>query len=116
TEDIERDLAKITSASGASSKKEVTQQEHAFETMSSSQAASLADSTSTSPTPTPSARCDRSVLDPYLIHLRPASYAGLSPSALLAANDRRDRTNAEVAKTDIGQAAASQHPVAFRIA
>ena len=64
TKDIERDFAKITSSSGASSKKEVAQQEHGFETMSSSQAMSLADSTSTSPTPTPSARCDRSVLDP----------------------------------------------------
>ena len=116
TKDIERDLAKITSSSGASPKKEVAQQEHAFETTSSSQATSLADSTSTSSTPTPSARCDRSALDPYLIHLRSASSAGLSPSALLADSDRRDHTNAEVARTDIEQAAASQHPVAFKIA
>ena len=84
--------------------------------MSSLQATYLADSTSTSPTPTPSARCDRSVLDPYLIHLRSTSSAVLSSSALVATNDRRDRTNAEVARTDIGQAAASQHPVAFIIA
>ena len=116
TKDIEQDLTKITGSSGASSKKETAQQEHAFETMSSSQATYLADSTSTSPTPTPSARCDRSVLDPYLIHLRSTSSAGLSPSALLASNDRRDRTNAEVARTDVGQAAASQHPVSFLIA
>ena len=116
TKDIEQDLSKITGSSGASSKKETAQQEHAFETMSSSQATYLADSTSTSPTPTPSAQCDRSVLDPYLIHLRSTSSAGLSPSALLASNDRRDRTNAEVARTDVGQAAASQHPVSFLIA
>ncbi|CAB1112810.1 unnamed protein product [Ectocarpus sp. CCAP 1310/34] len=97
----------------------ISRQENELENKSSSSASALAGSDSHTTT----AGSSNSIgvpkedpIEPYIIELRKASQDGLSPEACRARDERRDRTNAEVADTDIGAVAALQHVAAFSIA
>lgn len=117
-DEVSSDFNKISSSSDATLSADMTRQEAEFKRMTGAHTASLANASTTAPasTSTSASRCDPTVMDPYLIKLRTEASVGLSPSAVLASDARRNRTNEEVAATDVGAVAASQHPVAFKIA
>ena len=96
----------------------MSQQESRLKEKTSSSVSSLSD-----PEPTPATAassttptCGRGSIEPYLIDLRKAAEDGLSERACLDLNERRDRTNNEVAATDIGAAGPQQDQAAFQIA
>ncbi|CAB1117516.1 unnamed protein product [Ectocarpus sp. CCAP 1310/34] len=97
----------------------MSRQENELENKSSSSASALAGSDSNR-TPAASSSSfgvpNEDPLGPCIMELRKASQDGLSPEACRARDERRDRTNAEVAGTDIGAVAALQHVAAFTIA
>ncbi|CAB1096245.1 unnamed protein product [Ectocarpus sp. CCAP 1310/34] len=113
------DVECITTLTATSAEAALARQESTLTSMKNSQAASLGGRTATTPNADPHPPTNHSdpvAIEPYLVQLHETLCAGLSQSSVIASNARRNRNNQEVARTDMGAAELSQHPVAFRIA
>ena len=119
SDDLNADLARITSSSPTSATSVMAMQKATLDAMSNRRVASLAEAA------TPSShsssndnviRCDPAVLDPYIMELRDAFRVDKSPSQIEADDARRMRNIEEVARSPVGALTASQHPVAQRLA
>ena len=118
-QNVQADVARISSSSGVTAEASIARQEKAFETLDGSRVASLGGEIGTPGGATPSAnsgKCNEAVLEPYIIQLRARMSEGKSLSQINADLARRERNNEDAARSPIGALTSSQHVVTQRLA
>ena len=119
SQEIQADLDRITNSSGGNAQAYMARQEKEFETLVGSRIATLGDDAPT-PSPTPSTTTSgpnhADALEPFIMTLRESLSEGKSQTQIACDTARRDRNNAEAARSAIGALTSSQHVVTQRVA